>query len=138
MTGWHSAMSPVLNVSTFVARSFPLKVLLSARPSRSPTTRNVSGDRDAASAHLRRNAALGTPRRGTAYWTKILFFLLPRVVGIDDARDQRVAHHVLRAELGEGDAAHAGEDAARLDQAALPAAREIDLGDVAVHHRLGA
>jgi hypothetical protein len=49
-----------------------------------------------------------------------------------------VAHHVLRAELREGDAAHALEDAPRLDQPALLAAREVDLGDVAVHHRLGA
>src|SRR5690349_6373550 len=89
-------------------------------------------------AQRRRNAAPGTPRRGTAYWTTVLFFLLARVVGIDDARDQRVPYHVLRAELREGDAAHAVEDAARLDQSALLAAREVDLRHVAVHHRLGA
>src|SRR5438270_6372494 len=47
-----------------------------------------------------------------------------------------MAYHVLRGELGERDAAHRGKDAARLDQAALLAAREIDLRDVAVHHRL--
>src|ERR1041384_3239982 len=85
-------------------------------------------------AHLRREAAAGTPRAPTAYCTETLFFLRALCVGIDDARDQRMAHHVLRAELGEGDAAHAGEDAARLDQAALLAAREVDLRHIAVHH----
>src|SRR5262245_10152041 len=96
--------------------------------------RRVTG----AIAQRRRNAAPGTPRRGTAYWISTLFFLLARVVGIDDAGHERMAHHVLRAGLGEGDAAHARQDAARLDQAALLAAREVDLRDVAVHHRLGA
>src|SRR5687768_15860044 len=95
--------------------------------------RNVTG----AIAQRRRNAALGTPRRGTAYWTETLFFLV-RVVGIDDARHQQVPHHVLRAELREGDAAHALEDAPRLVQTALLAARQVDLRDVAVHHRLRA
>src|SRR5258708_37975131 len=93
-------------------------------------------------AHLRSAAAPGTPRRGTAYWIAMLFL---RAVGfrsflirIDDARHQRMAHHVLRAELGKGDAAHVVQDAARLDQPALLAACEVDLRDVAVHHCLGA
>src|SRR5918999_6247768 len=111
---------------------------LSRRPSPSPTMRKVMTDREAASAHRRKEEAPGTPRRGTAYWIETLFFLLARVVGIDDARDQRVAHHVLRAELRESDAAHAVEDAPRFDQAAFLAAREIDLCHVAVDHRLGA
>src|SRR5687767_10825770 len=85
--------------------------------------------------HLSIEEAPGTPRRGTAYWTETLFFRRLLVVGIDDARHQRVAHHVLRAELRECDAAYLGEDAPRLDQAALLAARQVDLRDVAVHHR---
>src|SRR5688572_31613796 len=122
---------PYVKVSTFVASFFPRKVLLSHRPSRAPTMRITTS----ACAQRRNEAALGTPRRGTAYWTRTLFFLRVLLVGIDDARDQRMAHHVLRAELREGDAAHAVEDAPRLDQAALLAARQVDLRDVAVHHR---
>src|SRR6185436_3316817 len=108
------------------------------RPSRSLTILRVTGWRDPIRAHRRNTDALGTPRRGTAYWTTTLFFFGVRFVGIDDAGDQRVPHHVLRAELREGDAAHAVEDAARLDQPAFLAACEVDLGDVAVHHRPGA
>src|SRR5690349_22580848 len=88
-------------------------------------------------AQRRNDAAAGTPRRGTAYWITRLFLLLVLVVGIDDARDQRVTHHVLRAELREGDAAHLREDAPCLDQPAFLAALQVDLRDVAVHHRAG-
>src|SRR5687767_2125636 len=86
------------------------------------------------------SAADGAP--ATALCTAMLF--LRRVfcgvlfVGIDDARDQRVPHHVGGGEIGECDAAHAGEDAARLDEAALRAAAEVDLRDVARDYRLGA
>src|SRR5437867_4484642 len=93
---------------------------------------------DAARAHLRSAAAPGRPRWRSAYWTVMLFLRSVRFVGIDDARHQRMPHHVLRAELREGDAAHAVEDAARLDQAALLPARQVDLRDVAVHHGFGA
>src|SRR5689334_8016010 len=134
ITGWQSTMSPVSKVRTLVAWFWLRNARLRRRPSASPTMRSVTG----MSAQRRRNAAPGTPRRGSAYCTEILFVLLGRVVGIDDARHQRVPHHVLRAELGEGDAAHALEDPARLVQPALLAAREIDLRHVAVHHRLGA
>src|SRR5207244_12113660 len=105
-----------------------------------PTIRSVTSfsPAPAASANFSSAAALGSPRRGTANCTASLFFLRVLFVGIDDARNQRMAHHVLRAELREGDAAYAVEDAARLDQAALLPAREIDLRDVAVDHRLGA
>src|SRR5687768_6776680 len=90
-------------------------------------------------AHLRNDLALGTPRRPTAYCRRtLLVFLRALVVGIDDARDQRMAHDVLRAELGEGDAAHAVQDAPRFDEAALLSAREVDLRHVSVHHGLGA
>src|SRR2546423_619725 len=100
--------------------------------------RNVTPCVAAAPAQVRSALALGTPRRGTAYCTRILFLCSVGFVRVDDARDERMAHHVLRAELREGDAAHAVEDAARFDQAALLAAREVDLRDVAVHHRLRA
>src|SRR5258706_7827189 len=88
-----------------------------------------------APAQRRIRAALGIPRRGTANCTEKLLLRRLFFVGIDDARDQRVPDHVLRAELGEGDAAHALEDAARLDQPALLPAREVDLRHVAVDHR---
>src|SRR5688572_12251531 len=141
MTGWHKTMSPAhlsyAKLRTLVARSMLRKVRLRLRPSRSPTILRFTSEKEAISAHLRSRTALGTPRRGTAYWMVTLFFRRG-FVGIDDARHQRMAHHVLRAELGEGDAAHAVEDAARLDQPALLVAPQVDLRHVAVHHRLGA
>src|SRR5947207_15610088 len=96
--------------------------------------RMVAGIAPAERAHARRDAAPGIPRRGTAYCTATLLLRSVGVVRIDDARDERVAHHVLGAELREGDAAHLSQDALRLDQAALVAARQVDLRDVAVHH----
>src|SRR5256885_7327044 len=76
-----------------------------------PTIRSStsSSPPPAASANFSSAAALGSPRRGTANCTASLFFLRVLFVGIDDARHQRMAHHVLRAELREGDAAHAGD-----------------------------
>src|SRR5512147_1287409 len=136
MTGWQRTTSPVSKVSTLVARSFFRNIAFIRRPSLSPTTLRLTREEATASAHLRSEAALGSPRRGTANCTTTLFFRRVLFVGIDDARHQRVAHHVLRAELRERDAAHAVEDAARLDQAALAAAREVDLRDVAVNDRL--
>src|SRR3970040_789924 len=92
----------------------------------------------AALAHARRRAALGTPREETANCTAIrarpllgricLALLRFLFVGIDDARDQGMSYDVLRAELGERDPAHVGENAARLDETALLLAREVDLG----------
>src|ERR1044072_3923954 len=108
------------------------------RPSARPTILIVMGSVPAARAHARRDAAPGTPRRDTAYCTATLFLRSVRVVRIDDARDERVAHDVLRAELREGDAAHAFQNAPRFDQAALVAARQVDLRDIAVDHPLGA
>src|SRR3990170_931586 len=137
MTGWHSTKSPrpppYGNERTLVGLPFPLYFLFIRRLSRVPTIRSVTPEEP--KAHLRNDAALGTPRRGTASWIETLFLLRVLLVGIDDARDQGVAHHVLGAELRKGDAAHALEDAARLDQAALAAAREVGLRHVAVHHR---
>ena len=60
------------------------------------------------------------------------------LVGRNDARHQRMADHVLGDKIGEGDAAHFPEDIGGLDQAALLAPGEIDLGDVAGDHCLGA
>ena len=60
------------------------------------------------------------------------------LVGVDDLLHQRVADDVGAGEAREADPAHAVEDALRLDQAALLAAREVDLRDVAGDHRLGA
>src|SRR5262245_29584717 len=59
-------------------------------------------------------------------------------VRIDDALHQRMAHDDFRAEMGERDAAHLLEHLLRLDQPALLAASEVDLGDVAVDHRFAA
>src|SRR6185503_21357081 len=67
-------------------------------------------------------------------WRLLGFF----VVGIDNPRDKRVAHHVGGCEIGEGDTTHAGENAPRLYEAAFLPAPEIDLRDVAGNYRLGA
>src|SRR5512132_3554789 len=87
----------------------------------------------------------GSPRAGTAYCTArssrglaIVLLLRVLLVGIDDALHQRVAHDVLRVDIGEGDAAHFLQYVLRLDQPALLPAREVDLGDIAVHHRFAA
>src|SRR3990172_11813536 len=97
--------------------------------------RSVTCAARAAAARAQRPSAraLGSPRRGAANCTATLLRLRRRLlrVRIDDSRHQRMAHHVLRAELAEGDAAHAGEDAARLDHAALLAWRQVGLRDVA-------
>src|SRR5438445_12545998 len=105
-----------------------------------PTIRSVTSfsPAPAASANFSSAAALGSPRRGTANCTASLFFLRVFSVGIDDARHQRMPHPVLRAELREGDAAHAREDPARLDQRAFLPAPAIDLLEAAVDHRLRA
>src|SRR4051812_25365354 len=128
-------MSPDSKDSTLVGRSLPLYVLLRTRPSCAPTTRKVIAAPPAARAQRRNAAAPGTPRRGTANCTEMSFLLRVFLVRIDDARHQGVADDILRAELREGDAAHLLQDAPRLDQPALLTAREVDLGDVAVHHR---
>src|SRR5258706_2670559 len=128
-------MSPDSNDSTLVGRCFFLYLLFSTRPSCAPTTRSVMPRPAAARAQRRKAAAPGSPRRGTANCTATSLLVRALLVGIDDARDQRMAHHVLRAELREGDAAHVVQDAPRLDEAALLPAREVDLRHVAVHHR---
>jgi hypothetical protein len=56
------------------------------------------------------------------------------VVGLDDARHQRVAHHVGAGEVREGHARHALEHAFGVDQAAGRALGQVDLADVAGHH----
>src|SRR5258708_7369365 len=60
------------------------------------------------------------------------------VIGFDDARDERMAHHVAGREMCRRDAAHAAQDAFGVDQAALGAARQVDLAHVAGDDRLGA
>src|SRR5687768_18335438 len=116
MTGWQSTTSPwrapYENDSTLVALFLFLKALCKRLPSVRPTTLKVTSmPGKAASAQPRSDAVAGTPRRGTASCTATLFLVRVLLVGIDDARDQRMAHHVLGAELGERDAAHPGEDA---------------------------
>ena len=49
-----------------------------------------------------------------------------------------MAHHVFAAEFAKFDAAHIGEHAPRLDKAAFGATRQVNLGDIAGDHRLGA
>src|SRR5688572_8595288 len=95
----------------------------------------------AARAYTRKLEAPGTPAARHAYCTATrgTSLRLGRVdrllfVRIDDARHQRVAHDVHRAELGERDSAHLCENAARLDEAALLAARKVDLRDVSGYH----
>src|SRR5471030_1974048 len=59
-------------------------------------------------------------------------------VGVDDARHQRMAHHVLAAKLREGDAAHVAQHLDGVDQAALLRLVQVDLRDVAGDHGLAA
>src|SRR5471030_509747 len=90
-------------------------------------------------------------RRASGYWTDrlSLFFadifdgsrfdqmgdvgvgFLGALVGVDDARDQRMAHHVLAAELREGDAAHVAQHLDSVDQATLLRLVQVDLRNVA-------
>jgi hypothetical protein len=59
------------------------------------------------------------------------------LVGVNDARHERMAHHVGGIEIGEGQAAHVLEDAPCLDQAGRLPARQVHLRDVAGDHRAG-
>src|SRR6185436_17376389 len=80
-----------------------------------------------------------------AYWTVRassrvrpgLRFGVP-LISIDDALHERVAHHVARLKIGKGDAAHALQYDARLDESAFVAARQVDLRDVAGNDRFAA
>src|SRR3954471_19614226 len=92
---------PYEKLSTLVARFFFRNLLLSFFPSTAPTTRSVSCSPfgAAALAQRRRRRGAGRPDRGTANCIETLFLLLVLFVGIDDARDERVADHVLGAEL---------------------------------------
>src|SRR6185436_4388855 len=104
----------------------------------------------AARAQRRSRAGAGSPRRGAPYCTAISSLRTRRtgvaggaarlvvLVGIDDALHQRVPHHVLRAEVRERDAADFPQHLLRLYEPAFLAAREVDLGDVAVDYRLAA
>src|SRR5688572_29030182 len=95
----------------------------------------------AAATHLRKLTAAGSPRRGQAYSTETsrrtgpLVIARKRtpsgagtgravvgvagVVGVDDARDQRMADDVARLEEGEADAVHAAQHLDRIPQARL-------------------
>src|SRR5262245_37910877 len=148
------------NVSTLVARSGPRKLRLSRRASPPPTMRTVTraSRSSAARAHRRTWAREGALRAAIPYCTLNASFraraaalrapvrpgLAPRrprlvaLVSIDDALHQGMAHHVLRIEVGKRDTPHALQHFLRLDQAAFLAAREIDLGDVAVDDCLAA
>src|SRR5262245_58968354 len=104
----------------------------------------------AARAHRRSSAGCGSPRERAPYCTSIVSLRargagfaagaarLVALVGIDDALHQRMAHHVLRTEMGKRDAADLLQHLLRLDQPALLAAGEIDLRDVAIDHGLAA
>src|SRR5262249_3226885 len=63
---------------------------------------------------------------------------LVALVGVDDTLHQGMAHHVLRIEIGERDAPDLVQHRLCLDQTALLAAREVDLGDIAVDDGLAA
>src|SRR6476469_2128850 len=60
------------------------------------------------------------------------------LVGLHDRLHQLVAHDVAIVELHELDPFDVAADLHRLDQAGHLPARQIDLGDVAGDHRLGA
>src|SRR5687767_13649052 len=76
----------------------------------------------------------GAPRLGLAGRGALLVDL----VGIDDALNQGMTHYVFGIEIGKRDAADVFQHIFGLDQAALLAAREIDLGYVAIDDGLAA
>src|SRR3954469_10818939 len=104
----------------------------------------------AARAQRRSSPGVGRLRERAPYCTAISSLcagrgvvagFAPRLVvfvSIDDALHQGMPHHVFRAEVGERDAAASLQHLLRLDEAAFLAAREVDLGDVAVDHGLAA
>src|SRR5581483_10860449 len=59
-------------------------------------------------------------------------------IGGDDPLHQLVPDHVLAAEADEVDVLDLAQDVADLDQPGAGAALEVDLGDVAGDHELGA
>src|SRR5579884_2716875 len=87
-------------------------------------SRGASGGEAFASGSVRRIAAL----RSEALRARVA------VVGIDDLLHERMADDVGAREAHERDAAHVAQHALGLDQAALLAAREVDLRDVAGDH----
>src|SRR3990172_10098347 len=115
-------------------RAAPARPAPSVGTGRAPAAAGCAW-RSARSMRARRGADCDR-RRDPPGWPhgsfRTLALLAMPLVGIDDALHQRVAHDILGLEDGKGNASHFGEDASRLDQAALRAARKIDLGDVAV------
>src|SRR6185369_1063573 len=120
---------------------------LSSRASRSPMRRSVTRAalRSAERAQRRSFAGVGSSAQRVAYWTVRassgfrpgLRFGVP-LISIDDALHERVAHHVARLKIGKGDAAHALQYDARLDEPAFVAARQVDLRNVAGNDRFAA
>src|SRR6185436_4036956 len=85
--------------------------------------------------------ASAQPRRSASRSSGVTSSSVPRasrlasgavaVVRVDDLLDKRVPHDVGAREVTKRDAAHALEDARRLDEAALLAAPQVDLRHVA-------
>src|SRR4051812_24918435 len=100
--------------------------------------------RAVAGATRRSHAARPGARRPAGSRTSISRLLSPsiaagtaeRIVGLDDLLHQLVADDVAVVEVDEADAVDVLHDPQRLDQAGGLRIRQIDLRDVAGHHRL--
>ena len=63
---------------------------------------------------------------------------LESVVGSDDPAHQLVPHHIVIGQVAKGDVVDLVEDTPYDPKTAAGAARQVDLGDVAGDHNLGA
>src|SRR5688572_4259274 len=90
--------------------------------------RSVGWLRERVACWTARRSRGGLRRAGFARAPGALFAVF---IGVDDALHERVAHHVLGAEARERDASRFFQHFLGVDEAALLAAREIDLGHVA-------
>src|SRR5450432_3582911 len=144
------------NVSTLVAWSWPRYSRLRAKPSAMSTTRTVISAGTASAARIQRATSLraSTPRwRTSANWSErrsagwagrrrgegadaaadagSAALRVGRVIGLDDARDQRMADDVGRREARRRDALDVAQHALGLDEARDRALGQVDLAGVA-------
>src|SRR2546423_5561499 len=137
------------NDSTSVARSLPRYWRLRRRIPASPTSETLSSEAARPSASrtifaFRARARRSMPFAEIVPETRTILFLRPalRLRGAcalvcgDDFLHQAVAHDVLLVERDEANAADTGEDRGRMLETGRLAGRQIDLRDVAGHHRL--